>query len=53
MIGSGVLASFETGSKETLDRDDIRKLVLEFYEKYYSANLMSLVIMGSDSLDVL
>lgn len=32
---------------------DIRKAVMEFHEKYYSANIMTLSIIGRESLDEL
>ena len=43
---------FYLGNKDTLETRptemglDIRKELLKFYEKYYSANLMSLVVLG-------
>ncbi|KAI8904966.1 Metalloenzyme, LuxS/M16 peptidase-like protein [Powellomyces hirtus] len=50
---------FGTGNLETL-RDipaqkglDIRKILLEFHDKYYSANIMKLVLLGKESLDQL
>ncbi|KAI9096425.1 Metalloenzyme, LuxS/M16 peptidase-like protein [Phlyctochytrium arcticum] len=50
---------FGTGNLETL-RDipiakklDIRKVLLEFHDKYYSANIMKLVLVGKESLDEL
>jgi insulysin len=44
---------FGIGNKETLDVEGIRGLVIEFYEKYYSANLMSLVIYGKEPAESL
>lgn len=32
---------------------DIRKAVMEFHEKYYSSNIMTLAILGRESLDEL
>jgi insulysin len=32
---------------------DIRKAVMEFHSKYYSSNIMSLAILGRESLDEL
>ncbi|KAJ3205957.1 Insulinase (Peptidase M16), partial [Dinochytrium kinnereticum] len=32
---------------------DIRKILLEFHDRYYSANIMKLVILGKEPLDVL
>uniref|UniRef100_A0A7S3V286 Insulysin n=2 Tax=Sar TaxID=2698737 RepID=A0A7S3V286_9STRA len=50
---------FNIGNVETL-RDtpskngvNVRKYLLEFYDRYYSANLMKLVILGRESLDTL
>lgn len=46
-------AHFATGSLETLaDREDskVRDDLVKFYKKYYSANLMSLVVLGRESL---
>ncbi|KAI8825830.1 Metalloenzyme, LuxS/M16 peptidase-like protein [Fimicolochytrium jonesii] len=50
---------FGTGNLETL-RDiplqkglDIRKILLDFHSKYYSANIMKLVILGKEPLDTL
>lgn len=44
---------FGIGNKETLDQEGIRDKVIEFYAKYYSANLMTLVILGKESVEVL
>ncbi|KAM0753884.1 hypothetical protein T439DRAFT_338697 [Meredithblackwellia eburnea MCA 4105] len=48
---------FGTGNRETLLDEplkagmDVRKRLIEWKEKYYSANLMKLVVVGKDSLD--
>ncbi len=50
------LSMFRTGNLETLaDRkdDSVRSALVKFYDRYYSANLMSLVVLGSSSLDEL
>lgn len=53
------LHSFSTGNLETLGKipeskgTNIRDLMIEFYKKHYSANLMRLSIYGSESLDQL
>lgn len=50
------LAKFSVGNLQTLVNDDerpIRPDLIAFYERYYSANLMSLVVLGSESLDQL
>jgi len=41
---------FSTGNKNTM-KSDIREKMINFYNKYYSANLMKLVIMWNKSLD--
>lgn len=49
-------SQFTVGSLETLaDRPDsgIRDELVAFYNKYYSANIMRLVVLGSQSLDEL
>lgn len=49
-------SQFSVGSLETLeDRPDsnIRDELISFYETYYSANIMRLVVLGSQSLDEL
>lgn len=50
------IAQFSTGSLETLaDRDDskIRDELIAFYEKHYSANIMTLAVYGREGLDSL
>ncbi len=50
------LAKFSVGNLEALVNDDerpIRPDLLAFYQRYYSANLMTLVVLGSESLDQL
>ncbi|KAI9024789.1 Metalloenzyme, LuxS/M16 peptidase-like protein [Hyaloraphidium curvatum] len=46
---------FGTGSLETLKREgqDIREALIAFHAKWYSANLMKLVVLGKESLDEL
>ncbi|KAL1917702.1 uncharacterized protein VTP21DRAFT_3536 [Calcarisporiella thermophila] len=50
---------FGTGSLETLLNEptrkgiDVRAELLKFYDRYYSANVMKLCILGRDSLDQL
>lgn len=40
-------SKFGTGNLETLKKhDNIRDLLLEFHKKYYSANIMKLVVLG-------
>ncbi|XP_032664480.1 insulin-degrading enzyme isoform X2 [Odontomachus brunneus] len=52
-------SKFATGSRETLDvlpkqmGINVRERLLEFHEKYYSANVMSLCVLGVETLDKL
>ena len=49
-------SQFSVGSLETLaDRPDssVRDELLRFYDTYYSANMMRLVVLGAESLDEL
>jgi insulysin len=49
-------SQFTVGSLDTLaDRPDseVREELVQFYNKYYSANIMRLVVLGSQSLDEL
>ena len=49
-------ATFAVGNLETLaDRpdSDVRQQLIAFYQRYYSANLMALAVVGRESLDVL
>ena len=52
-------SKFSTGNAETLkitpekEGYNIRELLLDFYEKYYSANIMRVAVYGSDSLDTM
>ncbi|XP_012215276.2 insulin-degrading enzyme isoform X1 [Linepithema humile] len=52
-------SKFGTGNRETLDiipkqkGISVRNRLLDFHEKYYSANIMSLCILGKESLDEL
>ena len=52
-------SKFSTGNLETLSvmpeskGVNIRDLVIDFYSKYYSANIMKLVLYGRESLDTL
>ena len=50
------MAKFTVGNLETLadlKNRPIRAELLSFYQKYYSANLMKLVVLGAESLDEL
>ncbi|XP_066956310.1 insulin-degrading enzyme [Macrobrachium rosenbergii] len=52
-------SKFGTGNKETLDSlpkekgINVRDHLLEFHNKWYSSNIMSLVVLGKESLDEL
>lgn len=45
--------NFGCGNKKTLLKDDIRDRLIEFYNKYYSSNLMKLVVYTSDDIFIL
>jgi len=53
------VAKFGTGNKETLEVNlkksgrDVREELLKFYDKYYSANMMSLAVIGREDLNTL
>ena len=48
---------FSTGSRETLwpagGAEELRRALLDFHSRWYSANLMALCALGSESLDEL
>ena len=44
---------FSTGDKGSLASPDLRKMLFDFYNKHYSANLMKLVVYGKESVDKL
>jgi insulysin len=43
--------NFGFGNTKTLLKPDIRKTLKEFYNKYYSSNIMDLVILSNNSID--
>ena len=47
------LHRFMCGSLETLQKDGIRENLLEFHKKYYSANIMHLVVTGKHTVEEL
>ena len=50
------LSKFNVGNLDTLADNqfsDVRTELIDFYHKYYSANLMTLVVLGKESLDEL
>ncbi|KAJ3185740.1 Insulinase (Peptidase M16) [Gaertneriomyces sp. JEL0708] len=59
LSGEHVWRKFGTGNLETLKNIpiekglDIRKILLDFHAKYYSANIMKLVLLGKESLEEL
>ena len=44
---------FSTGNLESLDKPDTTKHLLEYHDRHYSANLMSLSLVGNHELDIL
>ncbi len=49
-------AQFSVGSIKTLadkENESAREALIEFYQKYYSARIMTLVVLGRESLDQL
>jgi insulysin len=42
---------FGTGNLETLKKSNVRDVLLEFHQKYYSANIMHLCLITPNSLD--
>ncbi|CAG9574977.1 unnamed protein product [Danaus chrysippus] len=50
---------FGTGNRDTLERIpkergiDVRQELLKFHQKWYSANIMTLIVVGKESLDEL
>lgn len=48
-----VYNSFSTGNLETLKHPSIRDDLLKFYQSYYSASLMKLVVYGKETLETL
>ena len=51
-----VFSKFGTGNLETLSKEpkekgiDVRKELIAFHDKYYSANTMKLVILGKEEI---
>lgn len=48
-----VFHGFGTGNLSTLKKPDIYDQLKEYHKRYYSANIMKLVIYGNESLDAL
>ena len=49
--GNSVFKKFSTGNLETLNKPHIRDALLEMHKKYYSSDLMSLVILSNKTLE--
>ena len=47
------MRGFGTGNKETLDVPHVREWMIKYYQEHYSANIMSLCLVGNHSLDAL
>ena len=45
--------NFSTGSLESLKNNDMPQIMYDFYQKYYSANNMTLVVLGKETIDIL
>lgn len=45
--------NFGSGNKQTLAKDNIRDILKDFYDKYYSSNIMKLVILSNIPLDII
>ena len=50
---TGPLNRFSTGNLQSLNVPDIRQQLLKYYDEHYSANLMSLCLVGNHSIDQL
>lgn len=50
---TGPLNRFSTGNFQTLNVPDIREKLLHYYDQHYSANLMSLCLVGNHSIETL
>ena len=53
IIFSGIFLSGNKSTLETKPRElgiDVSKALLEFHEKYYSANMMSLTVIGKGEI---
>lgn len=50
---ASVVNRFCSGSKETLDKPGVRESLVKFHTAHYSANLMTLVLLGKHPLDTL
>jgi insulysin len=48
---NSVFTRFSTGNLETLNKPNIRDALVDYHEKYYSSNLMSLVVLSPQNLN--
>ena len=46
-----ILNKYSTGNLQTLNKPGIRDALIEFYNKYYSADIMDLILYSEKSLD--
>jgi secreted Zn-dependent insulinase-like peptidase len=51
MNEDSTLNNFITGSKEILDKPNIRDILINFYNKYYNPKNISICITSSKSID--
>lgn len=45
--------NFGFGNTKTLLKDDIRNVLKNFYDTYYSANIMNLVVLSNSSIEIM
>ena len=53
MNDSHPMHKFNVGSTSTLNIPNVREIVMDFYNTYYSSDLMKLVVVGKQTLDEL
>jgi len=46
-VDNSPISKFATGTEETLNIKNIRNIIIDFYNKYYSSNIMKLVVYYS------
>jgi len=51
LVGENPIKKFHTGSKRTLDVKNIREYLRSFFEKYYSSNIMNIVIVSPEPFE--
>ena len=52
-IKDSPINQFHTGNKETLSIPNIYERLREFHNKYYSANIMGLAVLGREDVETL